>query len=150
MRLPSWARDWRVLAGGGGLLALVGVTVATAVKVGPPLAPGARSAGLRRLDGSAPVVPVVGHTYFAVVTTHGSANVVSAAQVAAYARDQGFRDVVVATKRISGWPGSTDGDFYVRGTFVGDSRAAAPVYPRHVGVTLGSVDVRDVWESIPG
>ncbi len=149
MTLPSWARDWRVLAGGGGLLALVGLTVATASRVGPPLPPGAKSGGLKRLDGSSPIVPVAGRTYFAVVTTHGSANLATVGQFTDGARAEGFRDVVVSGSRIPGWPGSAEGDYYIRGTFVGPAKRF-PSYPRHIGVTLGSVDVRDVWESFPG
>lgn len=147
MRFPEWL-TWKVGAVGGGLLAALGYALATSAKVGPPLAPGATSSGLRRLDGSAPIVPVLGRTYFATVTTHGLANAATIGEILDGAHGEGFADVVIVTKRITGWPGSAEGDYYVRATFRGPRKSAA--FARRYSGFGWSVDVADVWESIPG
>jgi len=142
VKLPAWA-DWRVLLGGGSLVAVV--VYALASDTAPKRSASSSSNGA---GGPVPVVgPLVvepGRTYFAVVTTHGAANVATSAQVEAYARKRGFADVAVFTDRPVAWPGSDEGDFYVRATYV------APVgreFPRHEGGFLGSGDVSDVWRA---
>lgn len=147
MKVPEWL-SWKVASAGGGLLALLGYAMVTAQKVGAPLAPGETSRGLRRLDGQSPIVPVLGRTYFAAVTTHGAANVATRGEIIAGAHGEGFADVIVVTKRITGWPGSAEGDYYLRATFVGPRKSAS--FARRYSGFGWSVDVADVWESIPG
>ncbi len=150
--MPPWARDWRVIAGGAGLLGGVAVLLvggsrgwffANAPASLPDPAPSTGGGPFQMLQPLLTVRP--GRTYFAVLETNGSVSAAaSPARVKSAAEGQGFRDVVVFTSRPENFPGLIAGDYYVRGTFRG---AAARELPRKTSVFLGSLIVRDAWES---
>jgi hypothetical protein len=132
-----------VLLGGGSLVAVVVYAVASSSSPKRTLPPSSNGAG-----GPVPVLGALvaqpGATYFAVVTTHRGANLADVDDVEAYARKQGFVDVVVLKERPAVWPVTDDGDFYVRATY---AAATAKEFPRHEGGIAGSVDVSDVWRA---
>lgn len=142
-------RNWPYIV--GALVAVGGIAwlMASGEHVGighdTPAAPPPPPSGRGQLLGEGPITVFPGMTYFATVETNGSVDAAANVdRVKAKAEAEGFRDVVVSKTRIDHWPGTIDGDYFVRATFVGKAPRS---FPRRKEVFLGSAVLRDAWEA---